>query len=171
MMELEFLRSPVKTASGLITGERKTEVVLKFRNKERKYKTCGSAKEDIAHYSKGTSEIWYKWPFMGFGSLKELQIEEITIYHSTQNFLGKNYSTMMRRIKRFIPYAIEPSVGVGGNPGISNRLVLRRKSFGRFRTRKSCFKTSSKTFPNKGCSISSPCKQITSCKNGTRCLS
>ena len=65
-------------------------------------------KEDIAHYSRGTAELWYDWPFMGFGELEG--IANRGDYDLTQHskYSGKNLV-----FDDYTPYVIEPSVGVG----------------------------------------------------------
>src|SRR3989338_4485407 len=70
-------------------------------------------KKDIAHYSKGTAEIWYNWPFMGFGELEG--IANRGDYDLTQHsqYSGQDLSYTASSGKKFTPYVIEPSVGVG----------------------------------------------------------
>ena len=70
-------------------------------------------KSDIAHYSKGTAEIWYNWPFMGFGELEG--IANRGDYDLTQHsqYSGQDLSYTDSSGKKFTPYVIEPSVGVG----------------------------------------------------------
>ena len=65
-------------------------------------------KEDIAHYSRGTAELRYDWPFMGFGELEG--IANRGDYDLTQHskYSGKNLV-----FDDYTPYVIEPSVGVG----------------------------------------------------------
>lgn len=72
-------------------------------------------KKDIAHYSKGTSEIWYNWPFMGFAELEG--IANRGDYDLSQH--GKHSRKDLKIVDQdisqepYIPYVIEPSVGVG----------------------------------------------------------
>src|SRR3990167_7515428 len=67
-------------------------------------------KKDIAHYSKGTAEIWYNWPFMGFGELEG--IANRGDYDLTQHsqYSGQDLSYTDSSGKKFTPYVIEPSV-------------------------------------------------------------
>ncbi len=71
-------------------------------------------KEDIAHYSRGTAEIWYNWPFMGFGELEGIANRgdyDLT-RHAKSSGRDQSY-TDPETGKKYIPYVIEPSVGVG----------------------------------------------------------
>jgi glycyl-tRNA synthetase len=71
-------------------------------------------KEDLAHYSKGTTEIWYNWSFMGFGELEGIANRGDHDLTSHQKASGKNLSYFDDESKTsYIPYVIEPSVGVG----------------------------------------------------------
>src|SRR3989344_66693 len=72
------------------------------------------AKEDIAHYSKGTTEIWYNWPFMGFGELEGIANRGDYDLSSHAKYSGKDLKYFDEESKeRFVPYVIEPSIGVG----------------------------------------------------------
>ena len=70
------------------------------------------APEELSHYSKGTVDIEYKFPF-GFGEL--WGIANRTDYDLTQHQINSKqnmeyYDDLEN--KRYIPYVIEPSVGV-----------------------------------------------------------
>jgi len=115
MMELEFFTEP-GTDNKWFDYWRKERLkwYLSLGIKKENIKLVDLPKEDIAHYSKGTSEIWYNWPFMGFGELEG--IANRGDYDLTQHskFSAKELSYFNEESKkRFIPYVIEPSVGVG----------------------------------------------------------
>src|SRR3989344_7356371 len=122
MMELEFFVNP-GTDSKWFEYWKKERLnwYLNLGIKKENIKLTNLPKEDVAHYSKGTSEIWYNWPFMarlpdgqGFGELEG--IANRGDYDLTQhgNYSGKelNYFDEESK-KRYIPYIIEPSVGIG----------------------------------------------------------
>jgi glycyl-tRNA synthetase len=71
-------------------------------------------KKDLAHYSRGTTEIWYNWPFMGFGELEGIANRGDYDLSVHQKASGRDLSYFDEETKeKFIPYVIEPSVGVG----------------------------------------------------------
>jgi glycyl-tRNA synthetase len=71
-------------------------------------------KKDLAHYSKGTTEIWYNWPFMGFAELEGIANRGDYDLSVHQKASGRDLSYFDEETKeKFIPYVIEPSVGVG----------------------------------------------------------
>lgn len=70
-------------------------------------------KEKLSHYSKRTVDIEYKYPFGGFGELHGIANRtdfDLTQHqsHSTKDLTYFNEETR----ERFIPYVIEPSIGV-----------------------------------------------------------
>ncbi|MEM4271218.1 MAG: His/Gly/Thr/Pro-type tRNA ligase C-terminal domain-containing protein, partial [Candidatus Pacearchaeota archaeon] len=72
------------------------------------------SKEDIAHYSRGTSEIWYNWPFMGFGELEGIANRGDYDLSQHSKFSGQELTYFdEEENRRYTPYVIEPSVGVG----------------------------------------------------------
>jgi len=71
-------------------------------------------KKDLAHYSRGTTEIWYNWPFMGFAELEGIANRGDYDLSVHQKASGRDLSYFDEETKeKFIPYVIEPSVGVG----------------------------------------------------------
>lgn len=71
-------------------------------------------KEDLAHYSKGTAELWYNWPFMGFGELEGIASRGDYDLKQHMKFSGKDLTFFDEEDKeKYLPYVIEPSVGVG----------------------------------------------------------
>jgi len=68
----------------------------------------------LAHYSKGTAELWYNWPFMGFGELEGLASRGDYDLRQHMKSSGKDLTYFDEEDKeKYLPYVIEPSVGVG----------------------------------------------------------
>ena len=115
MMELEFFTEPGEDSKWFdYWRKERLKWYLNLGIKKENIKLVDLPKKDIAHYSKGTSEIWYNWPFMGFGELEG--IANRGDYDLTQHskFSGKELPYFDRESKkRFTPFVIEPSVGVG----------------------------------------------------------
>ena len=115
MMELEFFVEPGEDSEWFdYWRKERLKWYLNLGIKKKNIKLVDLPKEDIAHYSKGTSEIWYNWPFMGFSELEG--IANRGDYDLTQHskLSGKELSYFDEESKkRFTPYVIEPSVGVG----------------------------------------------------------
>ena len=115
MMELEFF---VKPGTDKEWHEKWKEARLAWYlslgiNKEN-IKLIDLPKEDIAHYSKGTSEIWYNWPFMEWGELEGIANRGDYDLSQHAKHSGKDLSYLDQEAKeKFVPYVIEPSVGVG----------------------------------------------------------
>lgn len=91
-------------------------------------------KKEIAHYSKGTAEIWYDWPFMGFAELEGVANRGDYDLSQHSQYSGQDLSYVDRGGKKYIPYVIEPSVGVGramlaflldAYAEVGNRVVLK----------------------------------------------
>src|SRR3990167_9127159 len=115
MMELEYFVEP-DTSKKWFDYWRKERLkwYINLGIKKENIKLVDLPKEDIAHYSKGTSEIWYNWPFMGFGELEGIANRGDYDLSQHSKFSAKELSYFdEENKKRFIPYAIEPSVGVG----------------------------------------------------------
>lgn len=71
-------------------------------------------KEEIAHYSKGTTEIWYNWPFMGFGELEGIASRGDYDLCAHAKRAQRDMSYLDQETgEKYVPYVIEPSVGVG----------------------------------------------------------
>jgi len=71
-------------------------------------------REDLAHYSKGTTEIWYNWPFMGFGELEGIANRTDFDLKNHAKASGKELAYFDPETKeKIVPYVIEPSEGVG----------------------------------------------------------
>lgn len=115
MMELEFFVRPGTDRQWYEYWKKerfKWYLNLGIRSENIKMKEL--SKKNIAHYSRGTSEIWYNWPFMGFGELEGIANRGDYDLSQHSKFSGHELDYFdEKENKRFIPYVIEPSVGVG----------------------------------------------------------
>lgn len=114
MMELEFFVEPGtdKKWHEYWKEERMrwfTDLGIKKQN----IKIVDLPKEDIAHYSKGTAEIWYHWPFMDWGELEGIANRGDYDLSQHAKCSGQDLSYTGPSGRKFVPYVIEPSVGVG----------------------------------------------------------
>jgi glycyl-tRNA synthetase len=115
MMELEFFVKPGtdKKWHEYWKGER-LAWYLTLGIRKSNIKIVDLPKKDIAHYSKGTSEVWYNWPFMEWGELEGIANRGDYDLSQHAKYSGKDLSYIDQEDKsRYIPYVIEPSVGVG----------------------------------------------------------
>ncbi len=121
MMELEFFTQP-KDASKWYEYWKKARIdwYLSLGIKKENIKVVDLPKKDIAHYSKGTSEIWYNWPFTatsgksGFGELEGIANRGDYDLSQHAKYSGRDLSYFdEEQGKKYTPYVIEPSVGVG----------------------------------------------------------
>lgn len=115
MMELEYFVKPgtEKKAHEFWQKER-LNWFLKLGIKKENIKLIQLPKEDLAHYSKGTAEIWYDWPFMGFGELEGIASRGDYDLKQHMKVSGKDLTYFDEEDKeKYLPYVIEPSVGVG----------------------------------------------------------
>ncbi|MFH1833053.1 MAG: glycine--tRNA ligase [Candidatus Levyibacteriota bacterium] len=121
MMELEFFVKPTdaKKWHEYWKNER-LSWYINLGIKKENIKLVDLPKEEIAHYSKGTSEVWYNWPFAGaLGKLQWGELEGIANRgdYDLSNHAkcsGKDLSYFDQETnERFVPYVIEPSLGVG----------------------------------------------------------
>ena len=121
MMELEFFVKPGEDKKWHEYWKKeRLNWYLFLGIKKENIKVVDIPKEDIAHYSKGTAEIWYNWPFTsGQGGVDFGELEGIANrgdYDLTQHskYSGKDLSYFDEATKeKYLPYVIEPSVGVG----------------------------------------------------------
>lgn len=114
MMELEFFVEPGTDKKWHdFWKQARLEWYKKLGINSKNIKIVDLPKEDIAHYSRGTAEIWYNWPFMGFGELEG--IANRGDYDLTQHakYSGQDLSYTHTSGKKYVPYVVEPSVGVG----------------------------------------------------------
>ena len=87
---------------------------LRLGIKSNNIKFADIPKKELAHYAKKATEIWYNWPFMGFGELEG--IVNRCDYDLSQHakYSGKDLLYLDQNTKeKYLPYVIEPSVGVG----------------------------------------------------------
>lgn len=115
MMELEFFAKP---SEGLRWYEywkkERLNWYLSLGIRKENIKLMELSKKDIAHYSKGTTEVWYNWPFMGFGELEGIANRGDYDLSQHSKHSGKDLSYFDEKTKeKYLPYVIEPSVGVG----------------------------------------------------------
>lgn len=116
MMELEFFVKPQEDIKwfGYWKKERLNWYLsLGINKKNIKIEELGS--EEIAHYSKGTCEIWYNWPFAGFGELEGIANRGDYDLSQHAKYSGKDLgiNDPDNPSESYLPYVIEPSVGVG----------------------------------------------------------
>lgn len=119
MMELEFFSNP-KEADKWYEYWKKERLnwYLSLGINKDNIKLVELPKEDIAHYSKGTSEIWYKWPFAvngnDFGELEGIANRGDYDLSRHSKYSGKDLSYFDQETnEHYVPYVIEPSAGVG----------------------------------------------------------
>lgn len=114
MMELEYFVKPADAESmykELI--QKRLNWYLNLGIREENIKSVELSKEDLAHYSNGTTEIWYKWPFMNFAELEGIANRGDHDLSAHQKASGKDLSYRDETGESYLPYVIEPSVGVG----------------------------------------------------------
>jgi len=115
MMELEFFVKPGTDKDWYEYWKKeRLKWYLDLGIKKENIKIQELPKEDIAHYSRGTSEIWYKWPFMGFAELEGIANRGDYDLSQHSKFSGHKLTYFDEEENRhYIPYVIEPSVGLG----------------------------------------------------------
>lgn len=121
MMELEFFIKPSEGAKWHEYWKKeRLNWYLGLGIKKENIKIVDLPKEDLAHYSKGTAEIWYNWPFTaihgapGFGELEGIANRGDYDLSQHSKYSGKDLSYFDDASKeKYLPYVIEPSVGVG----------------------------------------------------------
>lgn len=115
MMELEFFVKPQESNKWFEYWKKeRLKWYIALGIKRQNIKLVDLPKEDIAHYSKGTTEVWYNWPFMGFGELEGIANRGDYDLSQHSKYSGKDLSYLDQDSgERYLPYVIEPSVGVG----------------------------------------------------------
>lgn len=116
MMELEFFVKPNDSKKWYeYWKEERLNWYLSLGINGKNIKIEELSQKDLAHYSKGTSEIWYNWPFMGFGELEGIVNRGDYDLSEHSKYSGKDLSVNDEgeAQKPYVPYVIEPSVGVG----------------------------------------------------------
>jgi len=115
MMELEYFVKP-GTEKKWHTYWQKERLnwFLGLGIKKENIKLIQLPQEELAHYSKGTSELHYNWPFMGWGELEGIASRGDYDLKQHMKLSGKDLSYFDEEEKeKYLPYVIEPSVGVG----------------------------------------------------------
>ncbi|WBP84371.1 glycine--tRNA ligase [Mycoplasmopsis edwardii] len=112
-MELEFFTKPEEADKWFkYYIDKAHQFVLKLGLKEENVKLRAHEKEELSHYSAGTTDIEYKFPF-GWGEL--LGVANRTDYDLTSHSKATNESLDYldpETNKKVIPYVIEPSIGL-----------------------------------------------------------
>ncbi|KKU65121.1 MAG: Glycine-tRNA ligase [Candidatus Amesbacteria bacterium GW2011_GWA1_47_16] len=115
MLELEFFVKPGEDKKWHEFWQKErlqwfTDLGIKPEN----IKLVELPKEDIAHYSRGTAEIWYHWPFIDWGELEGVANRGDYDLKQHSKYSGRDLSyTEPDTGDKYFPYVIEPSVGVG----------------------------------------------------------
>lgn len=115
MMELEYFVKPDDAAKAYEDWiEKRFDWYVDLGIDPKNLKKQELDKKELAHYSKGTTEIWYNWPFMGFAELEGIANRGDYDLSVHQKASGRDLSYFDEETKdKFLPYVIEPSVGVG----------------------------------------------------------
>jgi len=115
IMELEYFVKP-ETAEEWYEYWKKERLnwYLKLGIKKSNIKLAEIQKKDIAHYARKATELWYNWPFMGFGELEGIVNRGDYDLSQHAKYSGRDLSYLDQDTKeKYLPYVIEPSVGVG----------------------------------------------------------
>lgn len=120
MMELEFFVKPGTDKKWHdYWKKQRLQWYLDLGIREENIKLVDLPKEDIAHYSKGTTEVWYNWPFTvsktpGFAELEGIANRGDYDLLQHAKFVKKEITYFEQETnEHFVPYVIEPSVGLG----------------------------------------------------------
>ncbi len=115
MLELEYFVKPgTEKKWHSYWQKERLNWFLNLGIKKENIKLVQLPKEDLAHYSKGTAELWYNWPFMGFGELEGIASRGDYDLKQHMKVSGKDLTYFDEEDKeKYLPYVIEPSVGVG----------------------------------------------------------
>lgn len=120
MMELEFFVKPGTDKKWHDYWKKhRLQWYLDLGIRKENIKLVDLPKEDIAHYSKGTTEVWYNWPFTvsktpGFAELEGIANRGDYDLSQHAKYLGKEITYFEQETgEHFVPYVIEPSVGLG----------------------------------------------------------
>ena len=115
MMELEYFIKPDTSEKWYeYWKNERLRWYIKLGIKSKNIKLADIPKKDMAHYAKKATEIWYNWPFIGFGELEGIVNRGDYDLSQHSKFSGNDLSYQDEETQeRYIPYVIEPSVGVG----------------------------------------------------------
>jgi len=89
------------------------EFFLQIGIKEEKLKFRDHTKDELSHYSSGTTDVEYEFPW-GFGELTGLAIRTDYDLKQHSQYSGENmeYIDPYDNTKKFVPFVIEPSFGL-----------------------------------------------------------
>lgn len=112
-MELEFFVHPDEADSWFNTWvEARLAWYIELGIKKENLRLQKHPKSDLAHYSKATTDIEYKFPW-GWGELEGVANRGDYDLTQHQKFSGKDLAVFDEETKtKFVPYVIEPSGGV-----------------------------------------------------------
>lgn len=112
-MELEFFVHPDEADSWFNTWvEARLAWYIELGIKKENLRLQKHTKSDLAHYSKATTDIEYKFPW-GWGELEGVANRGDYDLTQHQKFSGKDLAVFDEETKtKFVPYVIEPSGGV-----------------------------------------------------------
>lgn len=115
MMELEFFVKPgTEQKWHEYWKKERLNWFLNLGIRKDKIKVVDLPKAELAHYSRGTAEIWYDWPFMGYGELEGIASRGDYDLSQHAKYSGEDLSYHDQETgEKFVPYVVEPSVGVG----------------------------------------------------------
>jgi len=115
MMELEYFVNPGLDEKWYeYWREQRLSWYLKLGIKKNNIKLVDIPKKDIAHYARKATELWYNWPFMGFGELEGIVNRGDYDLSQHAKYSGRDLSYLDQDTKeKYLPYVIEPSVGLG----------------------------------------------------------
>jgi len=115
MMELEYFIKPETDEKWYeYWRDERLNWYLKLGIRRENIKLADIPKKDIAHYARKATEVWYNWPFMGFGELEGIVNRSNYDLSQHSKFSGRDLTYQDEEAnEKYIPYVVEPSVGVG----------------------------------------------------------
>jgi len=115
MLELEYFVHP--DAASEVHEEWKEKRLKWYKDlgiQNDNIKLIDLPREDLSHYSKGTAEVHYNWPFMGWGELEGIANRGDYDLKVHEKISGRDLKYFDQESNtKYHPYVIEPSVGVG----------------------------------------------------------
>lgn len=113
-MELEFFFDPTDNTDWFDYWSKQVETFLveKIKFNKQNYRIREHEKDELAHYSKQTSDVEYKFPF-GWGELWGIAHRGDFDLNAHQQATGEDLTVLDSVTnKKVLPHVIEPSVGV-----------------------------------------------------------
>ena len=113
MMEIEYFVKPEDSAKYYQEWiNNSMEFILSLNINKSNLRLREHTKEDLSHYSKGTTDIEYKFPW-GWAELQGIANRGSFDLDAHSKSASKNFSIFEESTKsRYTPYVIEPSIGV-----------------------------------------------------------